>query len=349
MTTEQIRAALLGGLVIPAHPLALTADRLLDERRQRALSRYYLAAGAGGLAVGVHTTQFAIHRPDVGLFKKVLSLAAEEALAFSPALRRAPVLIAGVTGSSRQALWEAQKACDAGFHACMPNLGPLSDASRDELLEHCRKIAEILPIVGFYLQPSAGGRFLSYGFWRHFMDIENVVALKVAPFNRYQTLDVVRALAASGREEEIALYTGNDDSIVSDLLTEFHLENRKLHFAGGLLGQWAVWTRKAVEMLDRIKTARSDSSADAAGLLALGARLTDANGAIFDARNCFSGCIPGIHEVLRRQGLLEGVWCIDPSETLSPWQAEEIERVGAAYPEFNDDDFVKQHLSEWLQ
>jgi dihydrodipicolinate synthase/N-acetylneuraminate lyase len=319
-------------MVIPAHPLALTSDRRLDERRQRGLSRYYLAAGAGGLAVGVHTTQFAIR--EAGLYERVLRLAAEE-------MGGRGMAIAGVCGATGQALREARTARELGYNAGLLSLGALPEASVEELIAHARAVAGVIPLFGFYLQPSVGGRVLSYEFWSRFVEIPEVVAIKIAPFNRYQTLDVVRAVAESGRAGEIALYTGNDDNILADLVTEFDFGGSKLRFAGGLLGHWAVWTSRAVEQF------RAAQRADA-GLLTLGAQVTDANAAIFDVAHGFAGCIPGIHEVLRRQGLLAGRWCLDPTEELSPGQAEEIDRVSRLYPHLNDDDFVRRHLAGWL-
>jgi dihydrodipicolinate synthase/N-acetylneuraminate lyase len=317
--------------VIPAHPLALDANRRLDERRQRALTRYYLAAGAGGIAVGVHTTQFAIHDDAVGLLRPVLELAREEA-------RTAGIVtIAVVCGQRKQAVREAELARSLGYYAALVSLAALQSASEEELLDHCRAAGSAIPIIGFYLQPAVGGRVLPYSFWRKFAEIPEVVAIKVAPFNRYQTLDVVRAVAESGRADEIALYTGNDDSIVVDLLTGF---------AGGLLGQWAVWTRHAVSLLARVK-----SDGPTAGLLMLAQQITDANAAIFDAAHQFRGCVPGIHEILRRQGLLAGRWCLDPAEELSAGQSEEIDRVYGSYPQLMsaDDRLIAEHLDAWLR
>ncbi len=338
----RLRARLLSGLVIPAHPLALTDARGLNERRQRALTRYYRDAGAGGIAVAVHTTQFAIR--DVGLLEPVLSLAADASKEGAPGDNRF-LGIAGICGATAQAVREAELAAALGYDAGLVSLAALKEVSTSALVQHCRTIASVIPVFGFYLQPSVGGRPLDYEFWRAFLEIEAVVAIKVAPFNRYQTLDVTRALAASGRRD-VALYTGNDDAIVADLLTPFpgNETAMPIRFSGGLLGQWAVWTKSAVEMLERIKAHGSDSTA----LLSLGAQLTDANGALFDARNAFAGCIAGIHEVLRRQGLLEGIWCLDPHEGLSPGQVEEIDRVLAAYPDLQDDAFVAENLDRWL-
>jgi dihydrodipicolinate synthase/N-acetylneuraminate lyase len=337
-----VRAELLEGKVIPAHPLALNVQRKLDERRQVALSRYYVDAGAGGVAVGVHTTQFAIREPRIGLFEPVLELAAVT-------LRDRPVLrIAGICGDTAQALREARFAADWGYHAGLLSLAALPQASVDELLQHARAVAEVLPVVGFYLQPAVGGRLLPYDFWRRFAEIDNVVAIKVAPFNRYQTLDVLRGVADSGRAAEIALYTGNDDNILLDLVTPFHVSGQMLRFHGGLLGHWAVWTHNAVHHLSMARKLRESGGPLPASLLTLAAEITDANAALFDAANGFRGCIAGIHEVLRRQGLLEGIWCLDPDEALSPGQSEELDRVCAAYPHLLDDSFVQANLSRWL-
>lgn len=339
MNNFDFRSTLQEGTAIPAHPLALTAQRKLDERRQRALARYYIAAGVGGLAVGVHTTQFAIREPEVGLFKPVLELAKEE---MDRALRPL-VRIGGICGLTKQATAEAGLLKDLGYHAGLLSLGAMRDATENEMIAHCEAVAEILPVVGFYLQPSVGGRVLRQGFWRRFVEIENVVAIKIAPFNRYQTIDVVRAVTEAGRDD-IALYTGNDDSIVADFLTPFRFEGRERRIVGGLLGHWSVWTKRAVELLDRCR--KADATPE---LLRLGIEVTDSNAAFFDAANGFQGCIAGLHEILRRQGLLEGLWCLDEHETLSPGQMEEIDRVCRAYPHLNDDDFVATHRDEWLR
>ena len=344
------RAHLRSGVVIPAHPLALTAARTLDERRQRALSRYYMDAGAGGIAVGVHTTQFAIRQTHHGLLRPVLQLAIEtgrEALRANP---RPFVFVAGVVGQTTQAVAEAELARELGYDAGLLSLGAMAQASTTELLDHCRAIADVIPLFGFYLQPAVGGRVLGFDFWREFAEIPNVWAVKIAPFDRYKTMDVVRALGEAGRAD-VALYTGNDDSIVADLATPFPIETGGLQgqrfIDGGLLGQWATWTRSAVSLLDRVKAARG-AGVIATDLLREGLALTDANGAIFDAANRFAGCIPGIHEILRRQGLLAGTWCLDPAETLSPGQAEEIDRVCRTYPFLTDDAFVAERLDGWL-
>jgi dihydrodipicolinate synthase/N-acetylneuraminate lyase len=339
MDSFDFHYALRSGLAIPAHPLALNASRKLDERRQRALSRYYIAAGVGGLAVGVHTTQFAIRDPKVGLFKPVLTLAAEEMNhSLTPLVR-----IAGVCGETKQAVAEGSLIRELGYHAALLSLGAMRNANEDELIAHCRAVAEIVPIVGFYLQPSVGGRVLPYAFWRRFAEIENVVAIKIAPFNRYQTLDVVRAVIDAGRED-IALYTGNDDNIVADFLTPFRIHGHERRIVGGLLGHWSVWTQRAVELLNLCR--KADATPE---LLRLGVEVTDSNAAFFDASNGFHGCIAGLHEVLRRQGLLEGIWCLDESETLSPGQMAEIDRVYRAYPHLNDDEFVERNRDHWLR
>ena len=347
----KIRQVLARGAVIPAHPLALTAERQLDERRQRALTRYYVAAGAGGLAVGVHTTQFAIREPRIGLFAPVLKLAAE-VMDRADRDRAEPLIrVGGVCGETPQAVREATLLSDLGYSAGLLSLAAMKDSDDAALLAHCRTISEVLPIIGFYLQPAVGGRVLSYGFWRDFVEIENVVAIKIAPFNRYQTLDVARAVAESGRD--IALYTGNDDNIALDLLTPFvfqvngRVQERRI--VGGLLGHWAVWTRRAVEFLDQCHAVAHEGGAVSKDLLQRSAEITDSNAAFFDAVHHFAGCIAGLHEVLRRQGLLEGIWCLDPGESLSPGQQEEISRVHKAYPHLNDDDFVHEGRDRWLQ
>jgi dihydrodipicolinate synthase/N-acetylneuraminate lyase len=343
---EQLRALLRMGSVIPAHPLALDADRKLDERRQRAITRYYCDAGSGGLAVGVHATQFSIREPHVSLYEPVLRLAMEEARAFEHRSQKTLIKIGGICGPTTQACREAALLKDIGYDAGLLSLSGLSNASDFELVEHCRAVSEVLPLVGFYLQPAVGGRPLSYQFWREFASIDNVVAIKVAPFNRYQTLDVLRAVADSGRAGEIALYTGNDDNIIGDLLTDFRFGKNTLHFAGGLLGHWAVWTKRAVELLEEIKCARKSGRIE--GLLARASEITDSNAALFDARNSFRGCVAGIHEILRRQGLMAGRWCLDPEEDLSPGQMEEIDRVCRSYPHLTDDEFVAENLDRWL-
>jgi hypothetical protein len=346
-----VRQVLDRGVVIPANPLAITAERKLDERRQRALCRYYIAAGSGGLAVGVHTTQFAIRDPKVGLFKPVLTIAAEE-MARADARREEPLVrIAGVCGKTEQAVTEAGIIRELGYHAGLLSLAAMKEADDAALIAHCRAVAEVIPVVGFYLQPAVGGRVLPYSFWRQFAEIPNVVAIKMAPFNRYQTLDVVRAVAEAGRSD-IALYTGNDDNIVADLITPYRFEVRgkcvERRIVGGLLGHWSVWTKKAVELLETC-TAASRAKNIPASLLRLNIEVTDSNAAFFDAANGFAGCIAGLHEVLRRQGLLEGIWCLDPNETFGKGQLADIDRVYRAYPHLNDDTFVAEHREEWLK
>lgn len=333
------RETLMRGQCIPAHPLALDASGKLDERHQRAITRYYLAAGVGGVAVGVHTTQFAIRDPKVDLLKPVLQLAAEEVTASG----RDVVQVGGICGATKQATAEAALLTDLGYHAGLLSLAALPDATEDELIEHAKAVGDTIPLIGFYLQPAVGGRLLSYEFWRRFVEIEAVVAIKVAAFNRYQTLDVMRAVADSGRDD-IAMYTGNDDNIVGDLITPFRFGGRTVSFVGGLLGHWAVWTKRAVELQQRCH-----QEAASADLLQLGVEVTDCNAAFFDADNSFHGCIAGLHEVLHRQGLMETTRCLDPDERLSPGQKEYIDRVYAAYPHLHDDAFVAEHRDEWLR
>ena len=345
-----LRAHLLDGQVIPAQPLALDANRKFSERHQRAITRYYVAAGAGGLAVGVHSTQFEIREPRHGLFQPVLELASrtiDEELARAP---RPFIKISGICGRTDQALREAELARGLGYHAGLVSLAAFKEDGEDALVAHCARVAETIPIVGFYLQPSAGGRLAGHGFWRRFAEIPNVIAIKIAPFNRYQTIDVVRAVAEAGRED-IALYTGNDDSIVVDLLTPFTFARggRRVtrRIAGGLLGHWGVWTHSAVRLLEEIKAARAAATLEARWLDRAIA-VTDMNAALFDAANGFHGCIPGILEVLRRQGLVPSIHCLNPREVLSPGQADELTRVAKAYPELTDDAFVAANLDLWL-
>lgn len=358
-----VAALLAEGAVIPAHPLALTSGRRLDERHQRALTRYYLAAGAGGAAVGVHTTQFEIRDPAIGLYEPVLALAAEE---FDAAAARPGghpfVRVAGVAGPTSQAVAEAETAARLGYDAVLlspPRPFPGDPLAADphtfekHMLDRARAVGEVLPVIGFYLQSAIRGPVLSLDFLRSLAQIESVVAIKAAPFNRYRTLDVVRAVAESGRAGEVSLYTGNDDAIISDLISEFthEVDGRAVvqHVRGGLLGQWSVWTRNAVTVLEQAKDARGGDREALADLVAKAAGLTDANAALFDPSHDFAGCIAGVHEVLRRQGLLAGTWCLDPGETLSPGQSEEIDRVLRTHPWLSDDDFVAEHLDDWLR
>ncbi len=355
-----VRQHLLHGQVIPAHPLALTPMRAMDERHQRALTRYYVAAGAGGMAVGVHTTGFPIHDPKIGLYRPVLELAAETATAALSARARSIgaqpqgfVRVAGLIGDTANAIKEAGIALSLGYHCGLMSLGAWRDADDRAILAHCRHVAETIPLFGFYLQPAVGGRRLSYAFWREFAEIPNVVAIKVAPFDRYATLDVVRAIADAGRDD-IALYTGNDDAIVADLVTRVPVltggRAGTRHFVGGLLGQWAVWTRNAVQLLNDLRAwhlARSEAMP--ADWLTRGAALTMANAVIFDAANDYTGCLPGILDVLRRQGLVRGVWTFDTHEQLSPGQAQALEQLAVRFPELHDDAFVREHLDDWLR
>ena len=349
-TTEQALALLHRGTAIPAHLLAMDAQRHLDQRRQRALSRYYLDAGVGGLAVGVHSTQFAIR--EHGLYRPVLELAMHEATHWQPLGGPRPlVMIAGLAGPTAQALTEARTARDLGYHAALLSLAALRGQSEDALIAHCRAVAEVLPTVGFYLQPAVGGMHLPTSFWRRFAATENVVAIKMAPFNRYRTLDVLRGVLDAGAEHRVALYTGNDDHIVLDLLAPFDLrrgdETIRMRIRGGLLGHWSVGTHRAVQLLERVHAAVLGGPI-APDLLALDAQVTDCNAALFDVAHDFHGCIAGCHEVLRRQGLLAGNWCLDPHEGLSPGQAEELTRVHDAYPHLHDDHFMAEHLDRWL-
>lgn len=332
------------GCVIPAHPLALTAENRLDERCQRALTRYYLAAGAGGLAVGVHTTQFAIHRPQVGLYRPVLELA----IAAARASGAGPIMIAGIVGDTAQAVHEAQLAADLGYHLGLLSVTALRGRSIDELIEHAQRVADVIPVMGFYLQSTISGMILPKEFWSRLVEIPNVRAIKIAPFNRYQTLDVLEAVAQSGRRDEIALYTGNDDNILVDLLTPYTFGEVSLRIVGGLLGQWACWTKRAADHLAAIKAIRKAGGPVPADMLTLAGQMTLANKAIFDADNGFVGCIPGISYVLHRQGLMNHIGVLDPADRLSPGQTEAIDRIIRDYPHLTDDDFVRADVDEWI-
>lgn len=344
---QNIDQLLQKGIVIPAHPLALTENRQLDEFHQRLLTKYYLKAGAGGIAVGVHTTQFEIRNPEHNLYETVLKLAIQEVQTHSP--QRPTLAIAGVAGNTEQAVQEAILAKKLGYHMALLSTNGLGNWSEADLLQRAREVGEILPLFGFYLQPAVGGRVLSKKFWREFAEIPSVCAIKIAPFNRYQTLDVVQAVCESSRSESIALYTGNDDNILLDLLTTYRVKTTNgwvtKDIVGGLLGHWAVWTQKAVQLLEKVHELKASNEFFDPEFLTLGHAITDANAAFFDAHNGFAGCIAGIHEVLRRQGLLKGIWCLNPSENLSPGQKAEIDRVYDAYPELNDDAFVKEFLA----
>lgn len=341
---------LMEGTVIPAHPLALDNNRKLNDKYQRALTRYYIDAGAGGIAVGVHTTQFEIRKPQFNLYEPVLRLAAEEVAKF--AKHRPFLKIAGVCGPTKQAAGEADIAISLDYDMALLSMGGLDELSESDLLERTAVIAEKIPVFGFYLQPSVGGRVFSYNFWKQFTEIPNVMAIKTAPFNRYYTLDVMRAVCSSTRRELISVYTGNDDNIINDLLTTYAFDTEDGHYekdiVGGLLGHWAVWTQKAVELLKNIKTHKNEGSGIDPIWLTKNIQVTDSNAAFFDSANQFKGCIAGIHEVLRRQGLMENILCLSEHEKLSPGQSEEIDRVCRMYPDFNDDVFVKENLSKWL-
>jgi hypothetical protein len=348
---KEIRTLLHEGTVIPAHPLALDGNRKLDEKRQRVLTRYYLASGVGGIAVGVHTTQFEIRDKSINLYEPVLKIAAEEVE--NANLARPIIKVAGIVGPTEQAIKEAETAAGLGYDLGLLSVGGLDIFSEKELIKRAEKVMEIIPVFGFYLQPAAGGRLLSFDFWKDFAQLPNVQAIKIAPFNRYQTLDVVRAVCYSPRFQEIALYTGNDDSIIVDLLTKYKFnvdgELREKEIVGGLLGHWAVWSKKAVELLNEIKQIKRSGETVPAEILSKGIAVTDTNAVLFDAAHGFAGCIPGIHEVLRRQGLLEGTWCLNPAEVMSDGQSDEIDRMYRDYPDLHDDEFVKQNLNEWLK
>ncbi len=343
---SEVRRLIADGTVLPAHPLAIDAKRKLDTAHQRALTRYYIDAGAGGLAVGVHTTQFAIR--DVGLYRPVLQLAAETAATWT---ERPLAMVAGLAGPTRQAIAEADVARGIGYHAGLLSLAAMKSASEDEIVAHCEAVAREIPLVGFYLQPAVGGVLLSANFWRRFAEIDNVIAIKIAPFNRYRTLDVLRGVCAAGALDRVTLYTGNDDHILLDLTLPFDLRDKgvtiRTHIRGGLLGHWSVWTATAIEQFERCKAARGLPTVPA-DLLALDTRVTDCNSAFFDVANDFHGCIAGCHEVLRRQGLLQGIWCLDPKEGLGSGQMQQIDRVCKEHADLSDDAFVAANLQKWL-
>jgi len=353
MPSREVLDCFRKGVVIPALPLALDRNRKLDERRQRALIRYYGAAGAGGIAVGVHTTQFEIRDAGVDLLPPLLELARDAIEEVSGKTRKPVVKIAGICGKTRQAIAEARLASSLGYDLGLLSLGAFQEATEDELIEHCKSVGREIALLGFYLQPAVGGTYLPYSFWRRFVEIENVVGIKIAPFSRYQTIDVVRAIASAGREREITLYTGNDDNIIIDLLTLYRFKTddgeKTIRIHGGLLGQWSVWTRTAVILLEEIHRLVEAGDGIPFEMLTKNADLTDANAVLFDAANHFAGCIPGVHEVLRRQGLLEYSHCLNPALRLSPGQGKELDRVIQSYSWLPDDAFVQEHLDEWLQ
>jgi dihydrodipicolinate synthase/N-acetylneuraminate lyase len=349
---EKILESFRKGVVIPAMPLALNSSRKFDKLHQKALIRYYIDAGCGGIAVGVHTTQFEIRDPEHGFFEPVLEFCSDTIDQWCE-LTKSPVMkIAGICGKTDQAMKEARFAHETGYHAGMISLGALRDESINNLIAHCRQISEIIPVMGFYLQPAVGGRILPYYFWSRFAELDNIIGIKIAPFNRYQTLDVARAICDAGKEDEIILYTGNDDNIVMDLLSEYQFKTlkgiKKVRIKGGLLGHWAVWTKKAVELLKEIHELLDSQAPVPHELLTRAHQITDSNAALFDTANSFKGCIAGIHEVLFRQGLISSVVCLNPEQKLSPGQPEEIDRVCAMYPHLKDDDFVRTHIDKWL-
>ncbi|MDU1892420.1 MAG: dihydrodipicolinate synthase family protein [Dysgonomonas sp.] len=339
------------GTVIPATPLALTESRTVDEKYQKALVRYHIDCGVGGIAIGVHSTQFEIR--EHGLFEGLLSLVSKEIDSWSEFRGKKILKVAGVCGKTEQALREASFALSAGYHAALVSLSALKESSLDELITHCTKVAEIMPIIGFYMQTSVGGINLPYEFWKEFAAIPNVLGIKIAPFDRYKTFDVVRAICDAGKEEDIALYTGNDDNIVADLLSEYKVETsagtKNIRIKGGLLGHWCVWTKKAVDLLNEIHSITDSEKDIPQDLLTRAIQITDSNAAFFDSKNRFAGCIPGLHEVLFRQGLMTNILCLNSEEVLSEGQKEEISRVYKAYPHLNDDDFVRSNLSIWLK
>lgn len=350
MLTDLELNLLHDGAFIPAHPLALTEDKQLDETYQRALTRYYIDAGVDGVAIGVHTTQFEIRDPKIDLYEKVLRIAMEEINTHG--LQKPFLKVAGICGDTEQAINEAELAKELGYHLGLLSFGGLNHWSEEDLLKHTEKVAQTIPIFGFYLQPAVGGRELSFEFWKRFAEIPNIHAIKIAPFNRYKTLDVVRAVSHASRNADIALYTGNDDNIVVDLLSEYEIKvgtrtvNKQI--VGGMLGHWAVWTKNAVEMFRQIKKVRN-SNENIRPYLTLANEVTDANAVFFDTANDFKGCIAGINEVLARQGLMKGNWCLLDNERLSPNQTREIDRVYKEYPHLNDDQFIQENLQKWIK
>jgi dihydrodipicolinate synthase/N-acetylneuraminate lyase len=350
--STELRQNLRKGMVIPAHPLSLTAEGKFDEVSMRALTRYYLDSGAGGVAIAVHTTQFEIRDPEIGLLEPVLDFVSRTIDEWEQAGGRSILKISGICGDTRQAVDEAGLAVERGYHAGLLSLSALpEDASVPEMIAHCREVASVIPVFGFYLQPSIGGRLLPYEFWRQFAEIENVVAIKIAAFNRYQTLDVIRGVCDAGREGDISFYTGNDDNIVNDLLSTYRIQTaagaKSVRFVGGLLGHWAVWTRAAVQLLDEIHRATEGEKAIPAEWLTRAIEVTDMNAALFDAANEFRGCVPGVHHVLNQQGLTGDSRCLDTSACLSNGQESELERVRASYPHLLDDQFVQSHVERW--
>lgn len=346
------QALIRKGTVIPACPLALTPNRKFDAQRQRALMRYYIDAGAGGIAVGMHFTQFEIRNPGIDLFVPVLQTCAEEIDAYAARTGKTIVKVAGINGRTADALQQVKTARELGYDVAIVSMAAFRGALPQEMVHHMKVLAEVMPLFGFYLLTGVGGITLPFSFWREMVELDNIVGIKIAPFNRYFTIDVCRAIAEAGKEEAITLYTGNDDSIVHDLITPFRFqvgdETRTVRIKGGLLGQWACWTRRAVELLDRVHALTASPAPIDPEWLTLAAEITDANAALFDPIRDYAGSIPGVNEVLRRQGLLETTATLKPDEVLSPGQSEEIDRVTRAYPHLTDDDFVRANLSRWL-
>ncbi|NLD87252.1 MAG: dihydrodipicolinate synthase family protein [Clostridiales bacterium] len=345
MTRHETALSILhNGTVIPATPLALTENREFDESRQRLLTRYYLEAGAGGIATAVHSTQFEIRDPKFNMFEKVIASVSDEISRYEKETGKTVVKVCGVCGKAEQAVREANIAKSLGYDAVLLSPGGLKDLTEDELLERTKAVAAVMPVIGFYLQVAVGGRVFTYDYWRRFCEIENTVAIKCASFNRYTTIDVVRAVATSPRRDEITLYTGNDDNIIADLLTPYSFtvdgKTYTKRFTGGLLGHWTVWTKKIVELFPLLQNC--DATPE---LMKIAAEMTDMNAAVFDTANNFAGCIAGMHEVLRRQGLLRGIWCLNPAECLSEGQEAELDRVQRMYPHLTDDDFVREFLA----
>ena len=344
--------AFQAGMIIPATPLALTADKKLDENRQRLLMRYYLNAGAGGIASGVHSTQFEIHDEKVGLLAPVLEIVSDEIDRYEDQSKATIFKVAGACGPVAQAVKEAELAKRLGYDAVLLSPGGLPGLSEKDFIHRTQEVAAVMPVIGFSLQKAVGGPAFSYAYWEELSEIDNVIGIKVAPFDRYQSLDIIRAVALSTRKDKIALYTGNDDNIGIDLLTTFSFvkdgKTYEKNFVGGLLGHYSVWTKSAGELFARFKTAR-ETGEITAELLTLAAQITDMNAAVFDPANGFTGCISGLHEVLRRQGLLAGIWCISDKERLSPGQVEELDRVCYMYPELIDDGFIKDNIAQWSE
>lgn len=300
--------------------------------------------------MGVHTTQFAIRKK--GLYEPVLRLAVDTV---SDLRARRPIIkVAGVSGTPEQAVAEAQLAADLGYDLAL--VIPGGSKTEDELLEKVRLVSSVIPVFGFYLQPAVGGMPLSFKFWRILSDIEGVAAIKIAPFDRYRTFDVMRGVLMSERCSEIALYTGNDDNIVADLFASLSAvvggEKREVRFVGGLLGQWAVWTRRAVSTLAMVKRARKGGlvPAEMRELFEEAGEMTEANAVIFDATNDFKGSIAGIGEVLRRQGLTANSKTLESRDSLSPGQSREIEEMLIRHPSLHteDDEMIRQRLDQWL-